>query len=315
MRVLVTGGAGFIGSHLVDMFLARGDETTIFDTTASNYHPEARTILGNIEDRHAVEQAVAGHDMVIHAAGSLGTHETVLTPAATITTNVMGTLMVIEAVKNQGSRLINISKPNVWLNPYSITKDCVEKLCFMYAREFNTQIAIVKLFNVYGPRQKFTGIQKAIPHWIVSTLRSEPVQIYGTGEATMDLVHVSDVNAGIAGIVDNFDRCAIRADNSIAADVWGNFPSYNDQILELGSGKDISVNQSVAALAKAFNRVLEVQKLPMRRGEIDNTRLCANIDLITASTGYQPQKDLQVGLQETISFYEKNTARIASGKL
>jgi len=315
MKVLITGGCGFIGSHLADAFVERGDQVTVFDCMPQLHEFRAGYVAGDLNDRSAVEAAVRGHDFVIHAAGILGTHETVMAPYETSVTNILGGLNVLESVKKYGNNLINISKPNVWLNPYSITKDCLEKFGFMYVNEFDVKIAMVKLFNVYGTRQKYSKVQKAIPTWIVHAFLKKPLDIFGEGASTVDLVHTSDVNKGIVAIVENFDKCRIHKLPEIAQGVWSNFQAYNEQVLELGSGDEITVSDAVLELKKVLNVPLEVRHLPMRRGEIDGTRLRANISRLARLAGYEPTVRLPHGLQGTVAYYEKHLPLIEQGKL
>ncbi len=245
----------------------------------------------------------------------MGTHETVAFAYDTATANILGGLHVLDAVRKYGNNLINISKPNVWLNPYSITKDCIERFCFMYVNEFKAKIAIVKLFNVYGPRQKYSKVRKAIPTWIVSALRREPLDIFGEGTSTMDLVFIKDVVDGTVAIVEHFDKCLVQKTPDGTQDVWSNFQAYNEQVLELGSGEEISVNDAIEALKMALGISLDTRHLPMRRGEIDGTRLCADISRLSATAGYRPQVPLQKGLKETIGYYEEHLWLIDQGKI
>jgi UDP-glucose 4-epimerase len=191
----------------------------------------------------------------------------------------------------------------------------MEKFCYMYVNEFDLKIAIVKLFNVYGPRQKYSKVQKAIPTWIVNALWKKPLDIFGEGTSTMDLVHARDVSDGTVSILTNFDKCRIRKSPEISKNVWSSFQAYNEQVLELGSGDEITVNAAVEELKKAFGAPLEVRHLPMRRGEIDGTRLCANISRLSKLTGYKPKVSLQDGLIETIAYYKKHLSLIEQGKL
>ena len=315
MKILITGGSGFIGSHFADAFVERGDRVTVFDCTPQIHEFRATYVAGDLHDRSAIEAAVRGQDFVIHAGGILGTHETVMTPYETSMTNILGGLNVLESVKKYGNNLINISKPNVWLNPYSITKDCLEKYCFMYVNEFDLKIAMVKLFNVYGTRQKYSKVQKAIPTWIVHALSKKPLDIFGEGASTVDLVHTSDVNKGIVAIVENFDKCRIQKTPEIAQDVWSNFQAYNGQVLELGTGDEITVNDAVIELEKVLNIPLEIRHLPMRRGEIDGTRLRANISRLSELAGYEPTVRLPDGLKGTVAYYEEHLPLIEQGKL
>jgi UDP-glucose 4-epimerase len=315
MRILITGGTGFIGSHLADAFIDRGHEVTVFDQSPQLHEFRAIYIEGDLLDRDAVESAVKGMDFVIHAGGVLGTHETVVTAYETSQINILGGLNVLDAVKKYGNNFVNISKPNVWLNPYSITKDCIEKFCFMFVNEFDSRIAIVKLFNVYGQRQKYTGVQKAIPTWIVHALWGRPLDIFGEGASTLDLVHTRDVVEGTVGIVENFDRCCIKKAPVVAQDVYSNFKAYNDQILELGSGDEITVNAVVRQLKSALGIPADVRQIPMRRGEVDRSRLRANISLLSKLTGFKPKVSLQDGLKDTIAYYKQNLELIEQGKL
>jgi UDP-glucose 4-epimerase len=315
MKVLITGGAGFIGSHLADAFIERGDDVTIFDNRPQTHEFRARYREGDLVDRDAVDKAVRTQDFIIHAGGILGTHETVATASATSKTNIIGGLNILDAVRKHGTGLINISKPNVWLNPYSITKDCMEKFCFMYVNEFDLNIAIVKLFNVYGPRQRYSGVQKAIPTWIVNALRNKPLDIFGKGSSTMDLVFIRDVSTGTVAIADNFDTCRMRKTPAIAQNVWSDFHAYNEQILELGSGVEISVNDAIKELEAVFGIPVQARYLPMRSGEVDGTRLCADISRLAALTGYKPNASLHDGLRETIAYYKDRLPLIEQGKL
>lgn len=315
MKILITGGTGFIGSHLADAFVSRGDDVTVFDRQPQVHEFRARYIGGDLLDRFSIEEAVKGQDFVVHAGGILGTHETVSDPGETSNINILGGVHVLDAVRKHGNSLINISKPNVWLNPYSITKDCVEKFCFMYVNEFDAKIAIVKLFNVYGPRQKYSGVQKAIPSWIVNACRGKQLEIFGAGTSTMDLVHTRDVNDGLLAVVDNFDRCHLRKSHGIAEDVCGNFHAFNEQILELGSGAEMSVNAALHELEQALGRPLDKRYLPMRRGEIDGTRLCADIARLSQLTAYKPKVSINEGLKDTIAYYKQHLSLIDQGKL
>jgi UDP-glucose 4-epimerase len=315
MKVLITGGAGFIGSHLADAFVARGDDVTVFDKQPQLHEFRASYVNGDLLDRYAVDKVVRGQDFIIHAGGILGTHETISACAETCKVNILGGLHVLDSVCKYGNCLINISKPNVWLNPYSITKDCIEKFGFMYVSEFNMKIGIVKLFNAYGPRQKYSGVQKAIPYWIVSAFRGEPLKVFGQGTSTMDLVYTRDVTDGIIAILDNFDRCRLRKSHGIAHDVWGNFQAYNNQILELGSGAAMTVNDALKELEQALGTSLDRHYLPMRRGEVEGTRLRADVSRLSQLTGYQPKVSIQEGLKETIGYYQEHLTLIDQGML
>jgi len=209
--------------------------------------------------------------------------------------------------------MINLSKPNVWLNPYSITKDSVEKFCFMYVNEFDAKIAIVKMFNVYGPRQAYADVKKAIPAWITNALKGQPVEIFGEGNSTMDLIFIRDVVDAMIVLVDQFDKCRIQRHSDAARNVYSNFAAYNEHILELGSGREITVNSAVKELEKALGFTVNVHHSLMRSGEVDGTRLCADISRLSALTGFRPQVPLNQGLKETIEYYKGHLDRRPAG--
>ncbi|WP_027160354.1 NAD-dependent epimerase/dehydratase family protein [Methylobacter luteus] len=314
-RVLITGGSGFIGSHIADYLLVRGYGVAIFDKISPVFPTEAETIVEDVLNFDAISQAIKNVDCVVHAAGVLGTHETVAAPIVSINENVIGTLNVLEAAVRFDVPVICLSKPNVWLNPYSISKDCMEKFCFMYIHEHGLKVSILKLFNVYGPRQKYNHIQKAIPTWIMQMLTDNKVEIFGTGNATMDLVHVRDVSVCIEGVLDNLEACLISTHQPIADDIYTTFSGLNEQILELGSGEEISVLDAVRKLGSLVGKDYSINHLPMRRGEIDGTRLCANLSRLQQLTKYKPSVALAEGFEDTISFYRESLSAILGGKL
>jgi UDP-glucose 4-epimerase len=312
MKILITGGSGFIGSHCVDVFAAAGHDVIVFDRAAPVHTAAGDSVIGELRDCAAVEKAVLRSELVVHAGGLLGTHETVMMADDAVKTNIVGTLNVLESTTRHGRMLINISKPNVWLNPYSITKDCSEKFCFMHVDEFDARVATVKLYNVYGPRQKYNYVRKAIPTWIVDALNGKPIEIFGSGAATVDLIHARDVARGILAIAANFEACRLKRTVEIATDVYSCFPAHNGQILELGSGKSVTVRESVETLASALDIPVDVKHLPMRRGEIDGTRLCADMTRMNALTGYRSEIDLVEGLRETVAYYKTKLPEIAA---
>ncbi|NPV78435.1 MAG: NAD-dependent epimerase/dehydratase family protein [Anaerolineae bacterium] len=314
-RILITGGSGFIGSHVADYLLTRGYEVVIFDRVSPVFLSEAEIVVADILNKEAIKQAISNVDCVIHAAGVLGTHETVVAPTVSIKENVIGTLNVLDAAIKYDVPVICLSKPNVWLNPYSISKDCMEKFCFMYVYEHGLKVSILKLFNVYGSRQKYNHVQKAIPTWIVQMLTGNKVEIFGSGSATMDLVHVHDVSVCIEGMMDNLEECLVTTSQPISDDVYSTFSGLNEQILELGCGEEISVLDAVMKLGLTIGKEYSVSHLPMRRGEVDGTRLCANLNRLHYLTNFRPSVSLADGFENTVLYYRENLDAILKGSL
>jgi UDP-glucose 4-epimerase len=270
--MLITGGEGFIGSHLKKYF------------NASTYDLKNKQ---DILDRDALENAIIGQDYVLHLAGMLGTHELVDDVENAVKINILGTINVLDMCAKHKVRVLVASKPNVWKNTYSITKECVENFVEMYRREHGLEAVITKWFNVYGPGQPLEeeiGYKKAVPTWIVDTIRGKKIEIYGDGEQTMDLIHTDDICSSVDAILKNWEKC-------------------EGKTFEIGKD-EITCND----LAKMIGA--EINHIPMRKGETPATRLKADTSLITELTGWKPIKGLEEGLKETIKWYENKYSNI-----
>lgn len=283
-RILITGGSGFVGSHLMEKLIDLKNRVTNFDAVPSKFEKKSVFIKGNIVNRKQVEKAVKNHDLIFHLAGILGTHETVGQPVKTTMINIIGTLHILNAAYKNKIPVIYISKPNYWINPYTITKVAAEQYCLMYYREFGLNTKIIKWFNVYGPRQKTTGVQKAIPTFIVQALKNKPLTVFGNGRQTMDLIWVGDTI-----------EATIRVAKS---------SQCTGKIIEVGSGREVSVNKITKTIINLTNSQSEIIHLPMRRGETENTKICADLSLLKKYTRYIPKTSLKKGLLKTIEYYK-----------
>lgn len=284
MKILITGGSGFIGSHLAEALNKIDHKVYVFDVDKPKFENVSTFIKGDIRKRRQVFEAVKGKDLVFHLAGILGTHETVSKPIATTETNVIGTLNALDAALKQKAEFIFISKPNVWLNPYTISKVASESYSFMYHKEFGLPVKIVVWFNVYGPRQRVVGYQKAIPTWIIQALRNQPLTIFGDGKQTMDLIYTQDtVEATIA--VMNSEKCLGKR-------------------IEIGSGKESEINKVAKLIIELTKSKSSLLHVPMRRGETPHTRIKADLTLLKKLTGYLPKTPLKEGLLKTIKYYQ-----------
>ena len=153
MKVLVTGGAGFIGSYVVEKLIERGHDPVIFDHYNRGYYP-CPVILGDVRDDVAVTEAMAHVDSWIHLAAVLGTQETIANPRPAALSNLMGGLNMLEAAVQYDLPGTYIGVGNHWMNnPYSITKTMIERFIDMYNNDRGTRVNIVRAMNAYGPRQ------------------------------------------------------------------------------------------------------------------------------------------------------------------
>ena len=286
MRVLITGGNGFIGRYVCEVLRERGHEPVRFDRKA-----DSADILGDIRDAVAVSQAVAESDAVMHLAGVLGTQETVQNPEPSVQTNIMGGLNVFRAIQEYDVPAVNICGANWWMpNPYSITKKAAEMFALMANKEWGTRIALVRGLNVYGPGQKAYPVKKIMPNLIEPALRNEPITIYGDGTQTMDMIYVTDVA-------------------EILVDALEKPHGVYDSVLEAGTGRETSVNDLAEAVLAEFGREAvegeTVIHTKMRPGEPEHSVVMGDPSTL-APLGWSEADmvTLEDGLKRTIAWYE-----------
>src|SRR5690606_33315526 len=215
MRVVVTGGAGFIGSNLVRLLLDSGHEVTVLDNFSSGYRDnlaqlDVRLVEGDVRDPAVVEAAVRGSEVVFHLAASVGNTRSIEHPIADSEINVLGTLHVLEAARRHGVRKVVFSSsagifgelktlpiredhPAEPDTPYGASKLGAEKLCLAYAKLYPLECVCLRYFNVYGVNQRYDAYGNVIPIFVHRRLRGEPLTIYGDGEQTRDFINVRDV--------------------------------------------------------------------------------------------------------------------------
>jgi UDP-glucose 4-epimerase len=282
--VLVTGGAGFIGSYVVEELIEHGFKVDVLDTRGRHV-PGAVTVLGDVRDAVSTNEAVSRCDGVIHLAGVLGTAEMVANPHPAIEANIHGAVNVFDASVAHGVPVVNIAVGNYWMdNPYSISKDTADR----FARVFNTYrggaITSVRTFDAYGPRQTPAApfgpsrVRKVVPSFICRALTDQPIEVYGDGSQTIDLIYATD----IAKIL-------------VAALVVTERDGPQDGI-EAGSGVPITVLEIAEAVIEAIGKG-SIVHLPMRPGEQPGARIVAQKPLV----GGVPLWD---GLPPTIDYYE-----------
>jgi len=284
VKVLVTGGKGFIGSHLVSRLKKDGHEVMIFDLPEDDLRKPSDVNLAF----HNFEPEV-----VYHLGAILGTAETFDDPVGTAEVNIVGTLNVLEAgfrleiqptALRCGSLFIYTSKPPIWVNPYTITKICAEMFVEMYHRIHGLQTIVLRLHNVYGPGQKSGPVEKAIPIFIEHALRGEDIPVYGNGEQKPDWVYIDDV---VEALVLAMKKKPYT------------FP------MDIGSGVSTSVNDVVKMIIGMTGSKSQISYLPMRLGEEPESLVRADISEAEKLLGWKPMVSLEEGLRKTIPYYEK----------
>lgn len=287
MKVLVTGGSGFIGSHVVDRLAELGYSPVIFDRRGW-LRPNAETMLGDIRDATAITEAAAHVDGIIHLAGVLGTQETISNPYPAAETNILGGINVLQAIRQYELPATYICVGNYWMNnSYSITKTTTERFAQMFNKELGTQVAVVRALNAYGPGQALptpygeSKVRKIMPSFIGRAIAGDPIEVYGDGSQIMDMIYVEDV-AKI--LVDSFELA-----------VEGLVP--NDFTFEAGTGRVTTVKQIAEIVINTVGQG-EIVHLPMRPGEPENSTVIADPSTLER-LGWYP--DMMVPLEDGVA--------------
>lgn len=315
MNVLVTGGAGFIGSHVVDGYLERGDRVWVVDDLSSGKRervsPGATFVEMSIRDDRldALFNEVGGFDVVNHHAAQIDVRKSVADPRADAATNIDGLLNVLEcARRHETRRVVFVSSggviygepetrptpetaPKLPLSPYGVTKLTAEQYLFYYHHVHGLDYAAVRYSNVYGPRQDPEGEAGVVAIFCQRLLSGEPLTIYGDGEQTRDYVFVGDVVAANLQLTDAALPPAL---------------SLDDRGFNVGTGQETSVNALARHLMDATGREVEVRYAPERKGEL--RRSCLDV-IKLEGMGWGPRVDLERGLAETFGFIEGGRAR------
>lgn len=283
-KVLVTGGQGFIGSHVISKLLSRGYQVVSFDRRFCEPVKGVKNFTADIRDKNAVDQAVFDCDGVIHLAGILGTSETLQHIIETSEINITGTLNVFEAVKKYSKKCVYITLPDVWHNPYAITKRTAKDFAFLYNREFGTHINVVRGFNVYGEGQKFKPVRKFAPSFIIRAIMGQPLQVYGDGSQLVDLVYVGDTAEILVRALE-LDKVAT-------------------EVIDSGSGK----GEPLIKVAKLISETLKakIEFLPMRVGETSKAIIRGDTTTLHRWLGKFEFTPIEIGMKKTVAWYKKH---------
>ncbi len=282
LKILVTGASGFIGKPLVKKLVDCRCEVLAFDKRRDDL--DVKFIQGDLRF-FDFDEILDDVDIVFHLAGLLGTTELFHRVIEAEEVNVLGTLNLLESMRRkQVKRLIFSSKPNIWkYNVYTITKENCERYLEMYQKVYGFEVTIARLFNVYGPGEYLREYRKAIPYFIVSALRDEPIEVFGDGEQTLDPIYISDA-------VEALVKCAEKKPR---------------KIVEIGSSKPIKVKELAEKIIELTKSKSKIVYKPMRRGELGPKIVCANNDL-EKELGFKPKVRLEEGLKATIEWYKKH---------
>jgi nucleoside-diphosphate-sugar epimerase len=235
MKVLVTGGHGFIGQHVMAVLAREGIEAVSFDLSHGQ----------DVRSPGQVHLATEGCSHVIHLAGMLGTSELFATAHSAVDVNVHGTLNVLQACAATGAAYTGITMPRVWSNVYQATKQCAQALASAWHQHEGVPVSHVRAFNAYGVGQKLYPVQKIIPTFSHRAWCGEPIPIWGDGTQQVDLVWAGDI-----------------AEMLLRATSYG-----DDQVFDGGTGTGLTVNEVARHVCDRTGSKAGVQYLPMRKGE------------------------------------------------
>ena len=298
MKSLVTGGAGFIGSNLVDELIKLGHDVVVIDNEYSDAHDHfywnhnTRNYKFDIRDYEKTRPLYDGVDYVFHIAAEARIQPAILNPVGAISINSVGTCTVLQCAREAGVKKLMYSstsagygmnpQPNVetqsddCLNPYSISKVNGEKLCKMYTDLFNLDTVIFRYFNVYGERQPVRGQYAPVIGIFLRQLEAgQPLTIVGDGEQRRDFTYVKDiVNANIMAALSNADK-----------EAYG-------QVYNVGSGVNYSVNEVAEMISN------NIKYIPPRLGEARIS--LANVDKIYKTFAWKPQQSLEDWIKSAV---------------
>jgi UDP-glucuronate 4-epimerase len=313
MKVLVTGGAGFIGSNFVEHLLARGHEAAVLDDFNDFYDPQIkRNNLaglagkipiheGDIRDAALVRRVCkeGGFDAVAHFAARAGVRPSIRQPQLYIETNILGTYNLLEAARQAGvPRFICASSSSVYgvlktvpfredmclnqtISPYAATKLACEQLCSNYSHLYGMRTVSLRFFTVYGPRQR---PDLAIHKFTRSILEGKPIDQYGDGSTRRDYTYVDDIVQGV-------DAC-LRYEGALC------------DVFNLGENQTTPLNELIAAIESALGKKAVINRMPEQPGDVPLTY--ADISKAKALLGYDPRTQIAEGIPKFVQWYLLN---------
>ncbi|MEM7128932.1 MAG: NAD-dependent epimerase/dehydratase family protein [Chloroflexota bacterium] len=325
MQILITGGAGFIGSHLTRTLLARGDKVAIMDNMSTGTldninefipHPNFSFAIDNLNNELVLDRLASTADAIVHLAAAVGVMLVVEEPTATIETNVLGTHAVLDAARRYRCRTLIASTSEVYgkgtkipfseeddilMGPSSRSRWCYaasklldEFLGLAAHREHNLPVTIVRFFNTVGPGQ--TGrYGMVIPRFVRQALRAEPITVFGDGEQSRCFCHVHDTVRALVALLDSPDKTA-------------------GQVYNIGSSHEITINQLAQSVIDVANSSSKIKYIPYSEayapGFEDMRRRVPNTEKLHRTVSWQAQKDLTQILKDVVQYEQERMVNL-----
>lgn len=300
MLFLVTGGAGFIGSHLVDWLVRHDHSVRVLDNFSTGTRENLAAVSsqvdvreGDICDLDTVIQATRGVDVVFHLAAMVSVEQSVQQPVLAHATNATGSLHVLEAARVVGvRRVVQMSSCAVYgnpeqlpidettppdpLSPYAVSKRAAEQYGVLYSRLYGIETVALRGFNIYGPRQDpHSPYSSVIPRFLAALSRGEPPVIFGDGLQSRDFVFVGDVVSALWAVATT--------------------DGLGGEVLNIGSGKELSIRDLAQTIGTFLGQPIAPRFEAARSGEARHSR--ADVSRLAERTGFRPQTSLREGLE------------------
>jgi len=308
MKILITGGVGFIGSHLCHHFINQGHKVICLDNFASGDISNIRSLVANnnfkffqaniCDDK--IKHYFNGVDIVIHLAAQIHVDKSEIEPNTTYNTNVMGTLNILKLCRQYDvKKMIYASTSEVYgtaqtnpmnenhpldaPHPYGASKTAADRMCYAYAKTFGMNVVIVRSFNLYGPKQKASGYGGVISLFTNKCLKGMPPLIYGSGDQRRDYLYVKD-------IVNAYDL------------ITHSKKDLGGEAFNFGTGKSISINELAHKILALFNSDTKPKHVEARPGEVNE--LICDYSKATELLGWKPEYSFDRGLAEFVDWYK-----------
>lgn len=314
MNILITGGAGFIGSHLTERMVKMGHSVTIIDDFNTYYDPQTKwsnldgvkddihVIEGDIRDAILVERTFAkgAFDQVVHLAARAGVRPSIKDPKLYFTTNIDGTFNLLDACRyHEVRRFTFASSSSVYgvnkkvpfaesdpigrtISPYAATKLAGEQTCSNYAHLFGIACTCLRFFTVYGPRQR---PDLAISKFTRKILAGEPIQQYGDGSSARDYTYVEDIISGIEAAI--------------------SYRESNFEVFNLGGSATTTLREMIELVEKATGQPAMIEQLPDQAGDVPRTY--ADVSKATELLDYNPKTPIIEGIKKYVAWYRSTT--------
>lgn len=302
MKVLVTGGAGFIGSHVNKLLLDQGHQVSVIDDLSKGHQNSLDSRIEfhqtSLENQTELEKILPGHDAVIHMASFIEVGESVKKPVEFTQNNIVGTVKLLEAMKNTGVKKMIFSssacvygKPEklpiteddplgTQENPYGITKITMEQFCELYHSLYGFDITLLRYFNPYGPGELHNPETHAIPNFVKSALTRTPIPLFWKGEQVRDFIYINDL-----------------AQAHVLA-----LPLNSLHIYNVGTETGVKVIDVVKKIFELVGYDVPIDDKGERKGDVPS--LVASAQKIKQELGWIPKVDLTEGLKKTIEFFK-----------